>query len=79
MFRLRKFALLSERPADSKAFLYMDTLEYLRKGGRIGGRSVGCRQLAQDQADYLVVNEEGSYDTVEKIRGAKAGMKIAAS
>ncbi|MCD8356478.1 MAG: DegV family protein [Clostridia bacterium] len=63
---------LTEKIKDSKVFFYMDTLEYLRKGGRIGGVAAVAGSLLKIKP-IISCNEEGSYYTVEKIRGAKAG------
>ncbi|MDO4173759.1 MAG: DegV family protein [Eubacteriales bacterium] len=65
-------ARLPEKAKDSKVFFYMDTLEYLRKGGRIGGVAAVAGSLLKIKP-IISCNEEGSYYTVEKIRGAKAG------
>ena len=65
-------AKLSGKVSDSKVFFYMDTLEYLRKGGRIGGVASVAGSLLKIKP-IISCNEEGSYYTVEKIRGAKAG------
>ena len=64
-------AKLSGKVKDSKVFFYMDTLEYLRKGGRIGGVASVAGSLLKIKP-IISCNEEGSYYTVEKIRGAKA-------
>lgn len=63
---------LPEKIKDSKVFFYMDTLEYLRKGGRIGGVAAVAGSLLKIKP-IISCDEEGSYYTVEKIRGAKAG------
>lgn len=58
---------------DSKVFFYMDTLDYLRKGGRISpavaivGKILGLKPV-------ISCNEEGTYYTVAKIRGAGKGL-----
>lgn len=64
---------LPAKVADSKVFFYMDTLEYLRKGGRIGAVTSVVGSLLKIKP-IISCNEEGIYYTVEKIRGAKAGV-----
>ena len=65
--------MLPSKVKDSKVFFYMDTLEYLRKGGRIGAVSSVVGSLLKIKP-IISCNEEGVYYTVEKIRGAKAGI-----
>ncbi len=64
---------LPMKVADSKVFFYMDTLEYLRKGGRIGAVTSVVGSLFKIKP-IISCNEEGIYYTVEKIRGARAGI-----
>lgn len=65
---------LEKKIGDSKVFFYMDTLTYLRHGGRIGSVSnmVGN---ALHLKPIISCNEEGTYYTVGLIRGAKQGKK----
>ena len=65
--------MLPGKVKDSKVFFYMDTLEYLRKGGRIGAVSSVVGSLLKIKP-IISCNEDGIYYTVEKIRGAKAGI-----
>lgn len=65
---------LPQKVADSKVFFYMDTLEYLRKGGRIGAVTSVVGGLLKIKP-IISCSEEGTYYTVEKIRGAKAGVQ----
>lgn len=64
---------LERKIHDSKVFFYMDTLDYLRKGGRINpavavvGKVLGIKPV-------ISCNERGVYYTVAKIRGAKKGI-----
>lgn len=64
---------LERKIADSKVFFYMDTLDYLRKGGRISpavavvGKVLGIKPV-------ISCNEKGVYYTVAKIRGTKKGI-----
>ncbi|MCM1309149.1 MAG: DegV family protein [Butyrivibrio sp.] len=64
---------LERKIHDSKVFFYMDTLDYLRKGGRINpavavvGKVLGIKPV-------ISCNEKGVYYTVAKIRGAKKGI-----
>ena len=64
---------LPEKAKKSNVFFYMDTLEYLRKGGRIGAVTSVVGSLLKIKP-IISCNEEGEYYTVEKIRGAKAGV-----
>lgn len=63
---------LPQKATQSKVFFYMDTLEYLRKGGRIGGVTAVAGSLLKIKP-IISCDAEGVYYTVEKIRGAKAG------
>ncbi|MDO5784336.1 MAG: DegV family protein [Eubacteriales bacterium] len=65
---------LEHKVADSKVFFYMDTLEYLRKGGRIGGVTAVAGSLLKIKP-IISCDKEGVYYTVAKIRGAKAGIE----
>ena len=64
---------LERKIHDSKVFFYMDTLDYLRKGGRINpavavvGKVLGIKPV-------ISCNDKGVYYTVAKIRGAKKGI-----
>ncbi len=64
---------LERKIHDSKVFFYMDTLDYLRKGGRISpavavvGKVLGIKPI-------ISCNDKGVYYTVAKIRGAKKGI-----
>lgn len=58
---------------DSHVFFCMDTLDYLRKGGRIGAVTSVVGSLLKIKP-IISCNPEGIYYTVQKIRGAKAGI-----
>lgn len=66
-------AQLPGKVKDSKVFYYMDTLTYLRKGGRIGlvtsvvGSMLNIKPI-------ISCNDDGVYYTAAKIRGAKQGL-----
>ena len=66
--------MLENKRHDSRIFFYMDTLKYLRHGGRIGKVSsiVGD---ALHIKPIISCNEEGVYYTVAKIRGQKVGKR----
>lgn len=66
-------AKLPQKVTQSKVFFYMDTLEYLRKGGRIGGVASVVGSLLKIKP-IISCDENGVYYTVEKIRGAKAAI-----
>lgn len=59
---------LNDKIFDSKAFFYMDTLDYLRKGGRISP-AVAIVGKALNLKPIISCNEKGTYYTVSKIRG----------
>ncbi len=65
---------LKNKIYDSKVFFYMDTLEYLRKGGRIGGVTAVAGSLLKIKP-IISCDKEGVYYTVAKIRGARAGIE----
>lgn len=67
---------LNDKINDSKVFFYMDTLDYLRKGGRISP-AVALVGKALNLKPIISCNEKGTYYTVSKIRGQhKAFEKI---
>ena len=63
---------LQDRIYDSKVMFYMDSLEYLKRGGRIGtvtsmiGQALKIRPI-------ISCNKQGIYYTVSLIRGLKKG------
>ncbi len=61
---------LQNKIHDVKVFFYMDTLEYLRKGGRIGGVANAVGSMLRLRP-IISCNEEGTYYTVSMIRGSK--------
>lgn len=67
-------AALLHKQNDSKVYYYMDTLDYLRAGGRIGkvtgliGKVLGIKPI-------ISCNEEGIYYTVSLLRGKKSGIQ----
>jgi len=65
---------LQKKVADSKIFYYMDTLDYLKAGGRIGNVS-GIIGKLLDIKPIITCNENGIYYTVAKTRGKKNGIK----
>ena len=67
---------LNDKIRDCKVFFYMDTLDYLRKGGRISP-AVAIVGKALNLKPIISCNEKGTYYTVSKIRGQhKAFEKI---
>ncbi len=64
---------LEKKRYDSKVFFYMDTLDYLRKGGRINP-AVAIVGKALNLKPIISCNEKGVYYTVAKIRGSVKGM-----
>lgn len=61
--------LLPEKIGDARLCYYMDTLEYLRKGGRITP-SVAIVGKILNLKPIIACNREGVYYTVAKIRGS---------
>lgn len=65
---------LRSKIADSKVMFYMDTLQYLKRGGRIG-KVTSVVGEALHLKPIISCNEDGIYYTVGLIRGAKQGKK----
>lgn len=65
---------LNDKINDSKVFFYMDTLDYLRKGGRISP-AVAIVGKALNLKPIISCNEKGTYCTVSKIRGQHKGLE----
>ena len=65
---------LNDKINDSKVFFYMDTLDYLRKGGRISP-AVAIVGKALNLKPIISCNEKGTYYTVSKIRGQHNGLE----
>lgn len=65
---------LNDKINDSKVFFYMDTLDYLRKGGRISP-AVAIVGKALNLKPIISCNEKGAYYTVSKIRGQHKGLE----
>lgn len=65
---------LNDKIGDSKVFFYMDTLDYLRKGGRISP-AVAIVGKALNLKPVISCNEKGTYYTVSKIRGQHKGLE----
>lgn len=61
---------------NSKVFFYVDTLEYLQKGGRIG-LVASVLGSALNLKPIISCNEDGIYYTVSKILGKKRSIKKA--
>ena len=65
---------LNDKISDSKVFFYMDTLDYLSKGGRISP-AVAIVGKALNLKPIISCNEKGTYYTVSKIRGQHKGLE----
>lgn len=61
---------LEKKIEDSHVYFYMDTLEYLRAGGRIGNVT-GFIGKALNLKPVISCDEEGVYKTVTMLRGSK--------
>lgn len=66
-------AKLEEKRGDSKVLFYMDTLLYLKKGGRIGKVTGTIGEVLRIKP-IISCNAEGVYYTVSMARGAAAAM-----
>ena len=66
--------VLPHKVMDSKIFYYMDTLDYLKAGGRIGNVT-GVVGKILDLKPIISCNEKGIYYTVAMTRGKKNGIK----
>ncbi len=68
--------ILNESVLNTKIFFCVDTLEYLRKGGRIG-LVTSVIGSALNLKPVISCNEEGVYYTVTKARGRNQSLKKA--
>lgn len=59
---------------NTKVYFCVDTLDYLRRGGRIGKVTYAVGSLL-DMRPIISCNEEGVYYTVAKAKGRKASLK----
>ena len=64
---------LEQKRLDSKVFFYMDTLDNLKKGGRISP-AVAIVGKALNLKPIISCTEKGVYYTVAKFRGAQKGI-----
>lgn len=67
---------LTKTAENTKIFFCVDTLEYLRKGGRIG-LVTSMLGTALNLKPIISCNEDGVYYTVSKARGRKQSLKKA--
>jgi DegV family protein with EDD domain len=65
---------MEKRLSDAHVYFYMDTLNYLRAGGRIGNL-VGLIGEALHLKPIISCNHDGVYHAVAMIRGKKNGLK----
>lgn len=65
---------VEENVENSRIFYYMDTLDYLRAGGRIGRVSGAIGSLLNIKP-IISCNKQGVYHMVAMIRGQKRGLK----
>ncbi|MDE6232656.1 MAG: DegV family protein [Lachnospiraceae bacterium] len=61
---------LEKKTIDSHVYFYMDTLDYLKAGGRIGNVT-GLIGKALNLKPIISCDEEGVYKTVTMLRGSK--------
>ncbi len=71
---MEKITALKEK---TKVYFVVKTLEYLRKGGRIGKIEGGLGDLLNFKP-IISINKEGVYYTVDKVRGRKKSLKAIA-
>lgn len=57
-----------------KLFLVVDTLEYLKKGGRLSGTQAALGSMFNIKP-ILTINEEGKVVLLDKVRGEKKALK----
>ncbi|MDD3262173.1 MAG: DegV family protein [Oscillospiraceae bacterium] len=67
-------AALQRKQRDSKIYFYMDSLDYLRAGGRIG-QITGLIGKVLNIRPIISCNTEGTYYTVSMVRGKKGGAR----
>lgn len=65
---------LEKKTSDSHVYFYMDTLDYLKAGGRIGNVT-GIIGKALNLKPVISCDEEGVYKTVTMLRGSKNAVK----
>lgn len=65
---------LKKKTADSHVYFYMDTLDYLRKGGRIGNVT-GIIGEKLKLKPVITCDSNGIYKTVTMLRGSKNSIK----
>lgn len=63
-------ASLPEKIRESTVMFYMDTLDYLKKGGRIGHVSYMAANFLNIRP-IIACGDDGAYVTVAKVRGAR--------
>lgn len=63
---------MEEKREDSHLMFYMDTLDYLKKGGRIGNVAFMIANVLH-MKPIIACDPDGVYYTVAKIRGARKG------
>lgn len=66
--------LLEKKVADSHVYFYMDTLDYLKAGGRIGNVT-GFIGKTLNLKPVISCDSEGVYKTVSMLRGSKNAVK----
>lgn len=66
--------VLENKVPDSHVYFYMDTLDYLRKGGRIGNVT-GIIGEKLKLKPVITCDENGIYKTVTMLRGSKNSVK----
>jgi len=70
----RVIGTMQKKIYDCKVMFYMDTLKYLKRGGRIGLVSSVVGEMLRLKP-IISCNEDGIYYTVAMIRGEKQGKK----
>ncbi len=65
---------LPKKVSDSRVYFYMDTLDYLKAGGRIGGVTATVGSLFKVRP-IICCDDEGKYRTAAIVRGDKNAKK----
>jgi len=67
--------MLEDMKAKLRTFFVPDTLEYLKKGGRIGGAQALLGTILQIKPVLTVRNEDGKIDSFTKVRTMKKALE----
>ena len=68
-------SMVEDMKPKSRTFFVPDTLEYLKKGGRIGGAQALLGTILQIKPVLTVRNDDGKIDTITKVRTMKKALE----